>query len=197
MTVKANPLDIDDFELDTWLEDKQTRPEWLRAGVEAIYYQMFQDLVNERKKQIEETKEPENLGVSSYQVYTSDVTRKLRKSRSAIRPERYPRLVKYFEDTNAMLAYYWKSKVDGRATSKGYRNKPELEEENRLLKQEIEKLKTLSHRTFFEQVIAHTDNIKIQDKIGKIAMLEERNKELELQVARLSSQLRKALKPID
>jgi cell division protein FtsB len=96
-----------------------------------------------------------------------------------------------------MLSYYWKSKVEAHATSKSYRNKPDLLDENRKLKAEIEKLEKLLHRKFLEQLISGTGNTYIQDKVAKISALEDRNRELERQVTRLSSQLRKTMRQID
>ena len=194
---KNNPMEISDFDFDTWLNDEPTAPDWLSPGVETVYYEAFEELVQSVKNMIEESEEPQGLGVSNYQVQISDVTKKTGKSRSAIRRERFPRLLQYFDDTNAMLVYYRKSKVEAHATSKSYRNKPDLLDENRKLKDKIEKLEKLLHRKFLEQLISGTDNAYIQDKVAKISALEDRNRELEKQVARLSSQLRKTIRQID
>jgi hypothetical protein len=194
---KNNPMEISDFDFDTWLNDESTAPDWLSPGVETVYYEAFEELVQSVKNMIEESEEPQGLGVSNYQVQISDVTKKTGKSRSAIRRERFPRLLQYFDDTNAMLVYYRKSKVEAHATSKSYRNKPDLLDENRKLKDKIEKLEKLLHRKFLEQLISGTDNAYIQDKVAKISALEDRNRELEKQVARLSSQLRKTIRQID
>ena len=190
MTMNDAPLEINDFELDTWLNNEPELPGWLRSGVETLYFETFEELVIECRQKIQSANAPEKFGVADYQVHTADVTNRLGRSRSAIRKERYGKLVEHFENTNSMLLYYWKKKVGCNATASSYKNKPDLQEENRLLKEEIKKLKNLSHRTFLNQMIIDTDNANVQDKIGRVSILSERNKELELQVARLSMQLR-------
>jgi len=191
-------MDIDDFDLVTWQESylPKITPDWLKEGAETTFYNTFVELVEERKLQVKSSDNPIELAIKDYQVQHTDVTDKLGKSRSAIRKDRYPQLLIHFDETNALLFHYWKVVVDKYRKAKGTKNKPQLADENRELKEEVKQLKAKLQRNFIDQIMENVDQINTKNKVAHIAELEERNRELERQVARLSHQLRANFKSI-
>ena len=189
-------MNISEFDIGNWQLEVETTPEWLKPGVEMIFFDQFNKLVDEVKFFISTCPTPSQLSIHSYQVSNCDVTSALGKSRSALRRERYPHLFSYFEETNEFLCAYWYHYCANKSRLTRLLKKAAPHEENKSLKKENQEIKHLMHRKFLEQIISNTDNMELVDKIGRIADLEQRNAELERQVARLTYQLRSTLKRI-
>lgn len=188
-------MNISEFDIQNWQLEIENTPEWLKPGAEEIFFNQFNKLVEEVKFFISKCPTPSQLSISSYQVSNCNVTSALGKSRSTLRRERYPNLLSYFEETNELLCAYWQLHCAKKGLSNPLR-KAEVLEENKSLKRENQKIKCLIHRSFLEQLIGDTGNMELVEKVGRIAELEERNAELERQVARLTHQLRSTLKRI-
>lgn len=197
---KMNIDDLTDFDIDNWLDDSgdtPSKPEWLSPGMETLYYDTFEALVETCKSNILTDDSPSGLAFSHYQVGIADVCNSLGKSRSALRSDRFPKLTRHMTATNAMLVALRKREINKNQQAQGYKNKPELLVENNELKNEVKKLKGLLHRQYMDMFIEGSDSSSIQDKVQKIADLEARNEELGRQVARMTQQLRVNFKAIE